>query len=74
MSNKKIHHSLRYFSKNIIIVISLVMVWRGIWYILDEFDIRFLGGDHAFTAVSGIVLGILLLWLPDHDLKEIEKL
>ena len=74
MSNKKAHHSLRYFSKNIFIVTALVMIWRGVWYLLDELDISLLGGDHLFTAISGIILGVLFLWLPDHDLKEIEKL
>lgn len=74
MSNKKHHHTFSYFKKNILIVLALVMIWRGIWYVLDEFDILLFSGDHTFSAISGIILGILILWLPDHDLKEIEKL
>jgi len=65
---------ISYFAKNISIVISLVLVWRGIWYVLDELDILFFGGSHILTALGGIILGIIMLYLPDKDLKEIEKL
>ena len=63
----------RYFARNFIIVLSLVLIWRGIWYVLDYIDQGFFG-THAFTAIGGIILGIILLYLPDKDLKEIEKL
>ena len=63
-----------YFARNISIVIGLVLIWRGIWYVLDAFDLAFLGGSHFWTAVGGIVLGLIILYVPDHDLKEIEKL
>ncbi len=56
------------------IVIGLVLVWRGIWYVLDELDKLLFGGSHLLTALLGIVFGMLLLYLPDKDLKEIEKL
>lgn len=32
------------------------------------------GGSHAWTALGGIIIGFLILYLPDKDLKEIEKL
>ena len=66
--------TIRYFAKNIFIVISLVLIWRGIWYVLDELDIWFFEGSHIWTAVGGIIVGLLILYLPDKDLKEIEKL
>ena len=56
------------------IIIGLVLIWRGIWYILDELDLLFFGGHHSITALGGIILGLVILYLPDHDLKEIEKL
>ncbi len=28
-----------YIIKNIITVIGLVLIWRGIWYVLDQLDI-----------------------------------
>jgi hypothetical protein len=66
--------TLRYLTKNISIVIGLVLIWRGIWYVLDGVDKWFFGGSHAWTAVAGIVIGLAVLYLPDKDLKEIERL
>lgn len=65
---------LHYFSRNLFIVIGLVLIWRGVWYVLDYIDILFFGSSHAITAVTGIIVGLLVLYLPDHDLKEISKL
>lgn len=67
-------HPLRYLYRNISIVIGLVLIWRGVWYTLDEIDNVLLGGSHALSAIAGIVVGLLILYLPDHDLKEIQKL
>jgi len=65
---------LAYFAKNFSIVVGLVLIWRGIWYVLDGLDLIFFGGSHEWTALAGIVLGLLILYIPDKDLKEIEKL
>ena len=72
----KIHKTptLSYFTKNFSIVIGLVLIWRGIWYVLDALDIMFFGGSHTWTAVGGVILGLIILYIPDKDLKEIEKL
>jgi len=63
-----------YFAKNMGIVIGLVLIWRGIWYVLDGVDIAFFNGEHMITAVGGIIAGLLILYLPDKDLKELQKL
>ena len=63
-----------YFVRNFTIVLSLVLIWRGIWYSLDTFDLLFFNNAHIYSAVGGIIVGIILLYLPDKDLKEIEKL
>ncbi len=63
-----------YFLKNLGIIVGIVLVWRGVWYALDELDKVLFGGSHLYTAVAGIVVGFLILYLPDKDLKEIEKL
>lgn len=65
---------IAYFAKNFSIVAALVLIWRGIWYVLDELDKIFFGGGHMLTAIGGIILGLAILYLPDQDLKEIEKL
>lgn len=65
---------IRYFAKNISTVICLVLIWRGIWYVLDFIDLIVFRGQHIFSAVGGVVIGLLILYMPDKDLKEIEKL
>jgi ABC-type branched-subunit amino acid transport system permease subunit len=66
--------TLKYLAKNISIVIGLVLIWRGIWYVLDELDKWLFDGSHIWTALVGIIVGLVILYLPDGDLKEIEKL
>lgn len=70
----KAHMTLRHLGKDLFILLGLVLVWRGGWYMLDEIDKLFFSGSHAITAVLGLVLGLIVLYLPDRDLKEIEKL
>jgi len=72
MSKSKL--TLNYLAKNISVVIGLVLVWRGIWYVLDALDKWLFDGSHFWTALLGIIIGLMILYLPDHDLKEIEKL
>ena len=59
---------------NITTVLGIVLVWRGVWYILDKFDAWLFGGRHLWTAVVGLIVGLAILYIPDKDLKEIEKI
>ena len=63
-----------YLTSNMGIAIGLVLIWRGIWYVLDGIDKLFFGGSPIITALGGIVIGLVILYLPDHDLKELQKL
>jgi len=74
MHSKNNTLNVRYFVKNITIVLGLVLMWRGTWYVLDGIDKYIFGGSHTYTAIIGIGLGLLILYLPDKDLKEISKL
>ncbi len=71
---KKDNLNLKYFVKNISVVVGLVLIWRGVWYVMDYIDSIYFSGNHAFTALGGIILGLLILFLPDGDLKEITNL
>ncbi len=66
--------TLPYLAKNFGVVLGLVLVWRGVWYVLDWIDLTFLDNNHAWLGAGGIILGLLILYLPDRDLKEIQKL
>lgn len=70
----KSNNVLIYFAKNITTIIGIVFVWRGIWYVMDEMDKILFGGSHILTALGGIIAGLLMLYLPDKQLQEIEKL
>lgn len=66
--------TLHYFARNLFVIVGIILIWRGIWYVLDELDKLLFGGSHLWTALIGIVLGLAVIYLPDKDLKEIEKL
>lgn len=66
--------TLSYLTKNVGIVIGLVLVWRGIWHILDGVDMYIFNDYKLLTALGYIIIGLLILYIPDKDLKEIEKL
>lgn len=65
---------LKYFVNHIFVIIGLIMIWRGIWYVLDGIDIWIFGQYNHWTGLLGIVIGLLIIYIPDKDLKEIEKL
>lgn len=71
---KKHPLTLAYLATNLSIVVGLVLIWRGIWYVLDQLDNYLFSGSHIWSALGGIVLGFIILYIPDHDLKEIETL
>ncbi|MBI5003691.1 hypothetical protein HZC00_01205 [Candidatus Kaiserbacteria bacterium] len=74
MTKKDRPEMFRYIKQNFMIVLGLVLIWRGIWHLLDAVDIYLLGGNPFITTVLGIFVGFALLYIPDHDLKEIEQL
>lgn len=71
---KRRHKGVKYFVRTLAIIVALVLIWRGIWHVLDGIDMYVFAGEKLWTAVGGIILGVLILYIPDHDLKEIEKL
>jgi hypothetical protein len=74
MSNHTNNLTIRYFAKNLAIIVGIVLIWRGIWYVLDAIDLVLFAGSPIYSALLGIIVGFFILYLPDKDLKEIEKL
>ena len=68
------HFGLTYFVRNISIAIGIILIWRGVWIILDLVDHWLLGGSHIVTAIGGIIVGIVILYLPDKNLRALERL
>ena len=73
MTRRK-HHRISYFASSFATVLGLVLIWRGIWYVMDWIDTTYFGGGHEVTVIGGIVAGFLILYLPDRDLTELRKL
>ncbi len=68
-----IKFDIKYFTKNISVAIGIILIWRGVWIVLDLFDRLVFGGNHIITAVGGIIAGILMLYLPEKNLKALER-
>ncbi len=63
-----------YFVHHLSLVVGLVLVWRGIWLVLDEVDLIFFDGYSGWTGLLGVIIGLAVLYFPDKDLKELDKL
>lgn len=74
MAKSKFINLMHYFSKNLLTVVGIVLIWRGIWSLLDILDDLLFGGPHVLSAAAAIIAGLLVLYLPDKDLDEIKKL
>lgn len=59
---------------NFMVAVAIILIWRGLWYVLDFIDKYLFGGSHVITAIVGIIVGVLILYIPDKDLKELGKL
>jgi len=68
------HPGWQYFTKNISIAIGIIFIWRGIWVLLDLLDNVLFGDNHIITAIGGIIIGIAILYVPDRNLKALERL
>jgi len=64
----------KHFAKDMSIAIGIILIWRGVWVIFDLIDKLLFGNSHIITAVIGIIVGIIMLYLPDRDLKALERL
>ena len=60
--------------QNFMVAVAIILIWRGLWYLLDFVDKYLFNGTHICTAILGVVVGILILYIPDKDLKELGKL
>lgn len=62
------------FMRTLTVILGIVLVWRGVWLMLDFTDAALFGGSHVLTALAGILLGLFILYIPNKDLRDIEKL
>ena len=56
------------FFTMILVVTCVVLIWRGIWNLLD---MLFLRNHPILSNVIGILVGVVILYLPDRDIKDL---
>lgn len=54
--------------KSIVTVVAVVMVWRGVWRLLDRF---LFPSSPLLSTVACLTLGLAILWLDDRGLDEL---
>jgi hypothetical protein len=54
----------------LIVVFGIIMVWRGVWALLD---IHLFPNHPTFSALISIGLGALVLHLDDFSLKDLKR-
>jgi len=67
-------HQINHLTENIPIAIGIILIWRGVWVLLDLLDKWLFGNDHAVTAIVGILLGVLVMYLSDPNLESLERI
>jgi hypothetical protein len=55
------------FIRNLVIVIGVVLVWRGVWNIAETY---LLPNYPTISSIISIAIGVLILYLPD-ELKQL---
>ncbi|RJQ14338.1 hypothetical protein C4553_01330 [Candidatus Parcubacteria bacterium] len=70
---RKIQRFGRIVVHNLESIVGIVLIWRGTWYLLDNIDEWLFGGSHFWTAILGIILGLVILFIPEHDHKDIDR-
>lgn len=58
----------RYFLRDLIIVVGVILVWRGVWQLADRF---LFPGQPILSETLSIIIGLFLLYLPDRDLSHL---
>ncbi|MFH1375504.1 MAG: hypothetical protein ABIH35_02430 [Patescibacteria group bacterium] len=57
-----------YFWERLITAIAVVMIWRGLWNLLDAY---FFVENPFWSNVFSILIGLLILYLPDGNIKKL---
>ncbi len=52
-------------------ILGAILIWRGVWILLDLFDSRFFGGTHVWSSLAGIMIGVIMVYFADRDLEDV---
>ncbi len=68
---KKARQHLHHCAKSISCVLGVVLIWHGIGWGIEYLSEYYFAGYEGILAMLAIVLGLLVLYLPDGDLDEL---
>jgi hypothetical protein len=63
---KKLHPTIN----AIVIIIAIIMFWRGVWGLIDLY---LFPGSPTFSHLLSIALGALILYLDDFSVKDLKR-
>lgn len=58
------------FFRNLTLILATILIWRGIWNFADHY---FLPHNFIVSNLLTIVLGIVLLFIFDSEVEEVEQ-
>lgn len=59
----------KYLTTHLAVIIAWVLIWRGLWYGLDALDEHLFGGIHLWTALSGALIGLIIIHFTERSAK-----
>ncbi|MCX6714756.1 MAG: hypothetical protein NTX72_03000 [Candidatus Uhrbacteria bacterium] len=62
---------LKVLRESLMVLIAAVLIWRGIWVLLDKFDEHYMHGSHVWSALAGIIVGCAMVFFADRDLEDL---
>ncbi len=54
----------------VVIVLGIIMLWRGVWGLLDQF---LFPGSPTLSSLISIGLGVLVLYIDDFSLDNLKR-
>ena len=57
-----------HFFEKIVLVIGVVLIWRGIWNLIDQY---FLINNQLLSNLASVLLGLILIYLPDGNFDDL---
>lgn len=56
------------FFSTLLVVVAIILVWRGLWNLVDVY---LFPHYPMLSNIVGLIIGLLMLYLPDEDIKEL---
>ncbi len=63
MNKKQLRRS--FVHEHIVSLVALVLIWRGMWFLLDYLDALLFPGARLYTSGVAIVVGLTIIYLSE---------